>query len=695
MTLSTLGYASVIAALLGAVVMAVAGLVGGYRDRPALRDAARRASYFCFFAMSSAMLIMEIALLSHDFSVDYVARVGSRETPAYYTAISLWSSLDGSILFWGWILSGYAAFVAFVRRRGADHLTPFVTATLGIVGIFFFGLLVGPANPFGLVVPAPANGPGPNPLLQNHALMGLHPPLLYLGFVGLSVPFAFAIGALLSGNLEAGWLRDARRWMIAAWAFLSLGIVGGAWWSYEVLGWGGYWAWDPVENASFLPWLTATAFLHSAMVQERRGMLKTWNLSLIICTFLLTLLGTFLTRSGVLDSVHAFTEGMIGPLFLGFIAFVTFTSLLLIVWRSDRLHAKGTLDGVVSRESAFILNNLVFVALTFTVLLGTGFPLIVEAMRSERISVGPPYFNMVATPLALALLFLMGVGPALPWRRMSAERLRRTFWMPTAVGAGVSLVTVALGVRQVYPIITFGLAGFVLATILEEFRKGVSARRRISGGSPVRALLDLFARNGRRYGGYVVHTGIVAIAVALAISGTWKTEREVTLRKGEQVKIAEYTVQFEDVWGREESQRFVVGVTLKTWRGDRYLGEQQPRMNFYQSSQQPIASPAVVTSLTKDLYLTLMAFDSEEREHATIRVIVNPAVAWLWIGGLIVGIGALIAIWPHGRSTYRPELALSLTADLTASPDAEAGPGTDTGATEEEQEQVATRGLEG
>jgi cytochrome c-type biogenesis protein CcmF len=278
---------------------------------------------------------------------------------------------------------------------------------------------------------------------------------------------------------------------------------------------------------------------------------------------------------------------------------------------------------------------------------------------------------------------------------MSAERLRRTFWMPTAVGASVSLVTVALGVRQVYPIITFGLAGFVLATILEEFRKGVSARRRISGRSPARALLDLFARNGRRYGGYVVHAGIVVIAVALAISGSWKTDREVTLRKGERIEIGEYTVQLEDVWGREEAQRFVVGATFKTWRGDRYLGEQQPRMNYYQASEQPIGTPAVVTSLTKDLYLTLMAFDGEAGEHATIRVIVNPAVAWLWIGGLIVGFGALIAIWPHGRSSYRPELALSLTADLTADLDVEASPGTDAGATEEGREQVATRGIEG
>ena len=663
--LSTLGYASVVAALLGSLVMTVAGLVGGFRNRPLLIEAARRSAYFTLAAMMAAIVVMEAALLGHDFSVEYVSRVGSRETPAYYTAISLWSSLDGSILFWGWILAGYTALVAFVRRRAADRLTPFVLGTLGIVGLFFFGLLAGPANPFGLVVPTPENGPGPNPLLQNHPLMGLHPPLLYFGFVGLSVPFAFAIAALLSGNLEAGWLREARRWMIAAWAFLSLGIVGGAWWSYEVLGWGGYWAWDPVENASFLPWLTATAFLHSVMVQERRGMLKTWNLSLIIGTFLLTLFGTFLTRSGILDSVHAFTEGLIGPLFLGFIALITLGSLALIAWRSDRLHAPGTLDGAVSRESAFILNNLVFVALTFTVLLGTVFPLLVEAVRNERISVGPPYFDMVFAPLALLLLFLMGVGPALPWRRAAPGKLRRAFWLPVAIGAGVVIAALLLGVRRIYPLVTFGFAGFVLGTIAEEVRKGISARRRISGRPTALAFLDLFTRNGRRYGGYVVHAGVVVIAVGLAISGSWKTEREVTLRRGEKLEIAEYTVQFDEVWGREEPQRFVVGGTFQAWKGDRPLGEQQPRMNFYPTSEQPIATPAVESSLSKDLYLTLMAFDRENGEHATIRAIVNPAVAWLWIGALIVGIGALIAIWPHGRTSYRPEVASGLVAAET------------------------------
>jgi cytochrome c-type biogenesis protein CcmF len=667
--LSMIGSISVIVALLAAIVVTVSGIVGGFRRNQTLIDVARWGSYMMFAAMTVAFVTMEIALLTHDFSVEYVSRVGSRETPAYYTAISLWSSLDGSILFWGWILSAYAALVAYVQRDSRSRLTPFASGVMGFVAIFFFGLLVGPASPFGAVFPVPANGPGPNPLLQNHPLMGLHPPMLYFGYVGLTVPFAFAIAALLSGKLDEEWIRTTRRWTVAPWAFLSVGIVGGAWWSYEVLGWGGYWAWDPVENASFLPWLTATAFLHSVMVQERRGMLKTWNLTLIISTFLLVLFGTFLTRSGVLESVHAFTEGIIGPLFLGFIAIVAIVSLALIGWRSDRLHAPGHLDGVVSRESAFILNNLFLVAFTFTVLLGTTFPLIVEAVNGNRVSVGPPYFNKVSIPLGLLLLFLMGIGPALPWRRTTPEKLRRTFIVPALVGLASAAVVFALGMRAVWPLVTIGFAGFVMATIVEEFRKGINARKRIAGVSTPVAFWQILTRNNRRYGGYTVHAGIVVIIVALAISGTWRSEREVTLNQGEHMVLGDYVVQFDEVWGEQQPQRFVVGSTFTVFRKGKDVGQLQPRMNYYTGSQQPIATPAVKSSLKEDLYLTLMAFDQERGAYATVRAIVNPAVPWLWIGGMIVALGGILAVAPQ-RGAGRPVVSTSLE-ELAAAPPAE------------------------
>ncbi|MYA32095.1 MAG: heme lyase CcmF/NrfE family subunit [Gemmatimonadales bacterium] len=687
--LSTLGYASVIAALLAAAVATVAGARAGLSRSGGEVSAslARRAAYFAFFAMSGGMFVMEVALLTHDFSVEYVARVGSRETPTYYTAISLWSSLEGSILFWGWILAGYGALFAFTRRRefgalratgerltalggGLAHglrTTPLVLAVIGVVQLFFFGLLAGAANPFGIVDPAPANGPGPNPLLQNHPLMGLHPPMLYFGFVGMTVPFAFAIAALLRGNVEARWLRDARRWMVAAWAFLTMGIIGGGWWSYEVLGWGGAWAWDPVENASFLPWLTATAFLHSAMVQERRGMLKTWNLTLMISTFLLTLFGTFLTRSGVIDSVHAFTEGVVGPVFLAFIAVVAIASLALIGWRSNRLRAPGQVESPASRESAFILNNLLLVGFTFTVLLGTMWPLVVEALRGDRISVGPPYFDQVASPIGLALIFLMGVGPALPWRRAGREQLTRSFVWPAIVGAAAGLLAFALGIGYFLPILTIAFAAFVLTTIADEFRKGIAARRRIAERSFVGALRDLFTRTGQRYGGYVVHVGVIVIALAISVSWTWKTEREMTLRPGERLAIEDYEVELVEVWGREEPHRFVIGATFTAFRNGREIGEEQPRINFYTATAQNIATPAVKSSLTSDLYLTLMAVDPESGAHATVRAIVNPGIVWLWIGGMIMGVGALIAIWPWGRSRVR-----AAGAELLADPAAAA-----------------------
>jgi cytochrome c-type biogenesis protein CcmF len=630
--LNFIGSTSIAAALLGALVVTITGIVGGFTRKPGLIRAARYGSYFVFAAMSTAFIAMEIALLTHDFSVSYVARVGSRETPTYYTAISLWSSLEGSILFWAWILSGYGALVAFVNRKSDSRLIPFANGVMGFVGLFFYGLITGPANPFGTVFPVPANGPGPNPLLQNHPLMGLHPPMLYLGYVGL------------------------RRWTVAAWAFLSVGIVGGAWWSYEVLGWGGYWAWDPVENASFLPWLTATAFVHSVMVQERRGMLKTWNLSLIIGTFLLTLFGTFLTRSGILDSVHAFTEGMIGPIFLAFIALLMIVSLVLIAWRSDRLHAPGSLDAVVSRESAFILNNLLFVAFTFTVLLGTTFPLLVEAINGNRVSVGPPYFNMVSIPIGVLLLFLMGVGPALPWRRTTPEKMKRTFLVPVVAGLVAGLLGFVLGIRSFWPLVTFLFAGFVTATIVEEFTKGVKARSRIAGVSAPIALGQILTRNNRRYGGYIVHFGIVVIIVALAFSGTYRFEREVTLRRGELMQLGDYGIMFDELWAEEQPQRFVVGGTFSIFVRGEDAGTMRPRLNYYPNSQQPIGTPEVRSTLKEDLYLTLMAFDREEGSHATIRAIVNPAVPWLWIGGMIVALGGILAVMPQ-RGSGRPAVS--------------------------------------
>ncbi len=640
---STIGYSSIVGALLVSVVGAAVAFVAVGQRRPAAADFARRATYGVFGLATLAIATMVYALVAHDFSVSYVAQVGSRSTPLFYTVISLWSSLDGSILFWGWILAGYSAAAVYVYRSRHRELMPAVTGTLLVVNAFFWLLLAWPANPFVPVFPVPADGPGPNPLLQNHPFMGLHPPLLYLGYVGLAIPFAFGIAALLTGKVGGDWIRAVRYWTMAPWIFLTAGIVSGAWWSYEVLGWGGYWAWDPVENASFLPWLTATAFLHSVMVQERRQTLKTWNILLVIATFLLTLFGTFLTRSGILASVHAFTEGLIGPFFLGFITLVLILSLVLVAWRSDELKSEPALDSLASRETAFLLNNLLFVAFTFTVLLGTMYPLVAEAIRGVKVSVGAPYFNQMSVPIAMALIFLIGVGPALPWRRGSPELLKKKFLWPIVAAAAGGVVFWLVGVRNFMTLFTLILAVFATGLIVGEFVRPVLARRSAHGESVVEALGTVFGKNRRRYGGYVVHLGIVVLAVGIALSSTYRHETEITLRPGAAATFLDYTLQLDSLYAGREPHRDFVEAKLLVGKGERLGTVMRPRMNYYRMSDQPIGTPSVRSRLNEDFYLSLMAY-AQNGSSATVHVIVNPAVVWIWIGGGIAVLGALLAI---------------------------------------------------
>jgi cytochrome c-type biogenesis protein CcmF len=644
-----LGLSAVWIALLLSIYGMVAAVVGVRWRRRDLVRSAEAAVYVNFGLLTLANLAMVYALVTRDFSVGYVAQVGSHATPLFYTIISLWGALEGSILFWGWVLALYTAAAVWLNRNAdLGSLLPYATATMLAVGAFFYLLLVGPSNPFHLVWPAPADGPGPNPLLQNHWLMGVHPPLLYLGYVGMTVPFAFAIGALLSGKTDSTWLRLTRRWTITAWAFLSAAIMAGMWWSYEVLGWGGYWAWDPVENASFLPWLTATAFLHSAMVQERRGMLRLWNVSLIIATFALTILGTFLTRSGVISSVHAFTQGTIGYYFLAFIAVVVVFSLAVLAGRSEQLASEGNLDSAASRETVFMVNNLVFVVFTFTVLLGTLFPLLAEAVRGVKVSVGAPFFNRMTVPLMATLIFLMGVGPALPWRRASREVLWRQFGPPFAALFLTAAVALVLGARHVWAILTFAFVAFALTSNVREYIDGVRGRMRAQGEKPLPALGRLIAANPRRYGGYIAHFGIMMMAVGIAASSIYQTDVEATLRRGESIRIGEFDVRFDELWATEEPQRFVVGASLSVFRNGRPLGMMDPRLNFYPMSEQPITTPSVRSRPHRDLYANLMAFDNDG-STATLHLIIEPFVMWIWIGGTVIALGAFIAIWPFRR----------------------------------------------
>jgi cytochrome c-type biogenesis protein CcmF len=589
-------------------------------------------------------LAMIYALVSHDFSVDYVARVGSRATPLFYTVISLWGALEGSILFWIFVLTTLSAFVTYQNRGREGTLMPYTGGVLMLISIFFLILLVGPANPFGLVSPVPPDGPGPNPLLQNHPLMAVHPPLLYLGYVGMSVPFSFAIGAVLSGEIDRdGWIRITRRWTLVAWMFLSAAIVAGMWWSYEVLGWGGYWAWDPVENASFIPWLTATAFLHSVMVQERRGLLKLWNLNLIVATFALTILGTFLTRSGVLSSVHAFSEGPIGMYFLGFIAVVLIASFAIVAGNSERLRPTGNLDAAVSRESVFLLNNLFLTAFTITVLVGTLFPLVAEAVRGVKVSVGEPFYNRMTLPVIAALLFLMGVGPALPWRAASADVMKRQLLPPAVVAVLALIVSLVIGVRSPFGLAAFAFGAFALAANVREFIDGARARRRAHGEAPPVALARLIGGNRRRYGGYIAHLGVLTLTLGIGASSMFRHEREATLRKGDVMAVGPFTVRLDDVYRRDEPQRMVLAAGVTILKGGREVARMEPRMNFYPTSDQPIPTPSVRSRPAGDLYINLQAF-AQDGSTATLRVIEEPLVPWIWAGGMIVVLGALVSL---------------------------------------------------
>ena len=638
----------------GLIVCAIGGIIAPIAIARGKRlsqwvTVAQGAVYANFALVTVAAGAMMWALARHDFSISYVAQVGSRATPLFYTVISLWGALEGSILFWAWVLALYSVGVVWTNRNRPGLLVPYASAALLAIALFFHILLVGPANPFHLVSPVPLDGPGPNPLLQNHILMAVHPPLLYLGYVGMSVPFAFAVGAVLSGDVTTDdWIRITRRWTLTAWGLLSAAIIAGMWWSYEVLGWGGYWAWDPVENASFIPWLTATAFLHSVMVQERRDMLRLWNLNLVVGTFVLTILGTFLTRSGIISSVHAFTQGTIGYYFLAFIAIVLVGSLIMVAGNSDKLRAPGQLDSALSRETVILLNNLLLTVFMFTVLIGTLFPLVAEAVRGVKVSVGEPFFNRMTLPVMVALLFLMGVGPALPWKRGNADDLKRKMLPGLIVAALLAIIVVVAGAKSPYAVLAFAFGGFGATLNIQEFVIGARARIAAHGEGFATALYRLIVGNRRRYGGYVAHLGLFVAAAGISASSAFRTEAEATLKPGESLSVGKTTARLKEVWGRDEPQRSVIGATVELVRNGTVYASLSPRMNFYPTSEAPIPTPDVRSTPLGDTYMNLMSF-KQDGSSATIKVILEPLVPWIWMGGGIIVLGAIVSAWPPRR----------------------------------------------
>ena len=629
-----LGTAGVVLGLTSCAVGVLTVGVGLVRGRVALVRTGRTYAWMALGGAVLSVVAMQRALITRDFSLDYVAQVGSSRTPRLFNVAAMWSALEGSILLWTLVLAGFTAIIAHrFRKRLDDPLVGWALLTMLAVGVFFFLLMLGPSNPFSVSDRPPGfDGPGPNPLLQNHILVAFHPPILYLGYVGFTVPFAFAVGALVTGRLGEGWLLVTRRWALIAWGFLTFGIVLGAWWSYEVLGWGGYWAWDPVENASILPWLTGTAYIHSVMVQERRGMLRVWNLSLLCATFSLTILGTFLTRSGVIDSVHEFSASDIGPWLLTFFALTSVFVIGLIGWRGDALRAPGRIDSPVSREGSFLANNVLFAVFTFVVLLGTVFPLVVEAVSDERLTVGAPFFDRMTMPIGMLLLFLMAVAPVLPWRKASEELLRvRLFW-PAVAAVTAVLFSVAIGTRGLAPVLAFGLGAFAGGAALRQL---VLATRRQGWRGLV----------GRTNGGMVVHLGVVIVAVAFAASQSFASEQELRLNVGDTATVGRHTFVYEGLGTSETAEKTSTFAEVRV-DGDMVL---RPAVTRFRFATQSVGTPSVAVSLVEDVYLTLQEIPEDPDDPVIIRVVLQPLVTWLWIGGIVMGLGTVLALVPSRR----------------------------------------------
>jgi cytochrome c-type biogenesis protein CcmF len=631
---------------------------GRWKRRPELASSVSGAVYGTFAALVVAALALWKGLVTHDFNIEYVAAYTSRNLPSGYIFSALWAGQKGSLLFWALVLSLFASLAQLLTPRRYSALLPYVAGVTSAVTAFFVCTMIFAANPFERLGFTPADGRGLNPQLQNPGMM-IHPPMLYLGYISITIPFAFAVAALLSRSLDTGWIHAIRKWTLVSWLFLSIGITLGMWWAYVELGWGGYWAWDPVENASLLPWLTMTAFLHSVMIQEKRGMLKRWNLGLIIGTFLLSIFGTFITRSGVIASVHSFTQSNVGYFFLAFLVISGVLAFTLLYTRWPALEAEVRLESVLSREAAFLFNNLLLVGVAFSVLWGTLFPILSELVRGSKITVGPPFFNRVNVPIGLLLLALTGIGPLIAWRKASPVNLRRQFTFPVGTGIATLLVLLAVGVRDFYALMALGLAGFVTGTILQEFYRGVRARRRMHGESPPLAFARLIARNRRRYGGYLVHVGIVIYFVAFS-GMAFRREMEATLKPGDSVQMASpfghtYTLTHMGVSQYEALNRIVSAATVSVAKDGKPDGlltseKRQHVDSFRRPTFEPSTEVGIRSGLQEDLYITY-AGSVGGTEEAVYRFTINPLVWWLWFGGFVLVFGGIVTMWPGGGPT--------------------------------------------
>jgi cytochrome c-type biogenesis protein CcmF len=638
---SDLGRLAVLISFLCAVY-ATGALAWGLRTgRSGFLRSGRNALWVVCATTVLAAIILSRALVARDFNYRYVAEHTSLDLPGGYAFASLWAGQEGSLLLWLLILCAYAAAFLWLYRKRLDPFYDAVAMVVSSVAVFFTFLLTFVCSPFRMLANPPADGMGLNPLLQDPGMM-IHPPILYTGYVGFIIPFAFGIAVLLMNRTGTRWIEEVRRWTLFCWMFLGFGVLLGARWAYIELGWGGYWGWDPVENASIMPWLIGTAFLHSVMIEQRRGMLKTWNVALIVLTFELSIFGTFLTRSGVLTSVHSFAESDIGPWFMAFILGSSTLATALILYRKALLESENKMDAIVSREGSFLFNNVLFVALTFATFLGTTFPVLSEAVTGAKISVSAPFFNRVNVPIGLALLLLTGVGPVLSWKRATASVLQRNFVIPAILGVLVTLVSLPLGVAGLYPIVTIFGAAFVTTTIVMEFARGLQARQEVAAGRGAMGIVDLVAKNRRRYGGYVIHVGVVMVFVGVLGSSVYQKEAHRSLRTGDTMAIGDYNLTLRGTEQKMEAYASMTSAVLDVSRKGKSLGQSHPTKAMYFKSQQPMTEVALHQTPGEDLYMILGGVN--EDGSVSIQAYINPLVSLIWAGGLVMLFGTLIAL---------------------------------------------------
>ncbi|AGA68630.1 cytochrome c biogenesis factor [Desulfitobacterium dichloroeliminans LMG P-21439] len=638
--MADIGTFALVIALLTSVYALAAYIIGLQKNEEPLLASAKGGVFATAIFTTIASISLIYLLMTGDFSIQYVASYTSSDLPPFYKLSAFWAGNNGSLLLWAWILTILAAIVTVGRRD--EDLKPYVGAVMMLISAFFLFLIINTSNPF-VKLPKPLlEGNGLNPMLQNPGMV-IHPVTTYLGYVGFTVPFAYAIAALFTRQADDRWIKVTRKWTIMSWLFLSMGNLFGAQWAYVELGWGGYWAWDPVENASLIPWLMSTAFLHSVMVQERKNMLKIWNMLLIIFTFALTLFGTFLVRSGVVASVHAFGNSTLGLYFIVFTTVVTMGSLYLVLDRIGLLKQGNEFESLISKESSFLLNNLLFVASAFSILWGTIFPIVSEGFTGRKITVGAPFFNAINAPIGLAFVLLMGICPLIAWRKASIKGIVRNFRVPLVVLGLTGLTLIVVGIRKPYAVIAFSICAFVIVSTLQDIVKGIRVRHKMTGEGWLISSYRLLTKNRRRYGGYVIHLGVVMMIIGIAGSNIYNQEFTKTLKAGEQVRVDNYLVTYEGLQQKPKGENMVISADLNISKSDSLKFKLSPEKVFYPTTEQPSTEPAVKSTWKEDFYVTLVGW---EDEAVTIKVNINPLIKWLWTGGYVLILGTLFALWP-------------------------------------------------